>query len=248
MKASGDQAKVLVVDSEPLQAMLLQEMLETAGAKVETASGAQAALEKAAAFKPDLITLPGRFDVGDPLDLLAVLKKRESTRPVPVFLVTGNSRPAFLAAVQAAGVERVLQRPFKMPDLHAAVRRALAVPRVLVVDDDEEVLALCEEALTRRGLRVFAAVSAQQARGRLQARRFDLVMTDHVDLPRDQFGMLTEVKRTWPSTGVVVMTASPDDDEPALAAAAGALRHWRKPLLAAQFEAAADLAKTSKLA
>jgi len=52
---------------------------------------------------------------------------------------------------------------------------------ILLVDDDEDGLALLEMVLARKGLEVTTASSWHQARERLSTRRFDAVVTD-VDL------------------------------------------------------------------
>jgi len=50
--------------------------------------------------------------------------------------------------------------------------------RVLVVDDDPLVLAVIEEMLGSRGYEVTGAGSADRARVRLAAKRFDLLLID----------------------------------------------------------------------
>jgi two-component system, OmpR family, response regulator len=52
------------------------------------------------------------------------------------------------------------------------------MPRVLVVDDDADVLSLLEEVFQSRAWKVTGAGSAARARERLDATRYDLVVID----------------------------------------------------------------------
>src|SRR5918995_1647293 len=50
--------------------------------------------------------------------------------------------------------------------------------RILIVDDEENVLALCQTILQKRGYEVERASTAEEALDRLESELFDVVITD----------------------------------------------------------------------
>ena len=116
-------------------------------------------------------------------------------------------------------------------------------PSVLVVDDKENMLKLFSRILGD-AYAVTTAADGERALGLLASREFDVVVTD-IQMPgADGFAVLREVKRRWPATEVVLVTAyasipkaveamregvldfleKPFDDELLLAAVGAALR------------------------
>ncbi|MBI5211109.1 MAG: response regulator [Elusimicrobia bacterium] len=82
--------------------------------------------------------------------------------------------------------------------------------RALVVDDDENVAAVCRRVLEGLGLGVESAASAKEAWERMLAARFDFVLTD-INMADSRAGvtLAEEVKNRWPETDVVMMTGLP---------------------------------------
>ena len=106
---------------------------------------------------------------------------------------------------------------------------------ILVVDDEPDLLTLYELTLLREGHRVETAGSLAQARESLQARQFDLLITD-MRLP-DGMGMellneLTQQKRT---ERVVVITAYGSAENAVEALKHGAFDYLTKPVDLKQF-------------
>ncbi len=100
--------------------------------------------------------------------------------------------------------------------------------RVLVVDDEPDVLQGVRSILERAGYRVTGVHSLQLAIGALGAEPFDLVLTDlylgDTDLGHQVAGVAREQQ---PPTPVIVMTGRPTFD-----AAQGALRHRVEDIVA----------------
>jgi two-component system response regulator AtoC len=79
--------------------------------------------------------------------------------------------------------------------------------RILVVDDNETLGSGLVLMLQRMGHDSAAVLSGRAGLKHLQAQACDLVITDYRMDEMDGMQVLEEVKRQWPETDVMVMTA-----------------------------------------
>lgn len=78
--------------------------------------------------------------------------------------------------------------------------------RILVIDDELGYRALLEWKLRARGLEIEVAKDGEEALQRLNAKTFDVVVTD-LTMPRgDGLSVLKTIKTRWPSTEVIIIT------------------------------------------
>jgi CheY-like chemotaxis protein len=108
---------------------------------------------------------------------------------------------------------------------------ALRCPRVLVVDDEPDLLQIVVEILARAGYEVTCARSGEDAVRCLTSGRFHLVLTDYKMPGMDGLQMLAALEELDPSlhAHAVVMTGYASDDVRA------ALRQSGLPYLAKPF-------------
>jgi len=113
--------------------------------------------------------------------------------------------------------------------------------RILIVDDDPEMLVYLETVLESRGHDVFSATSVDDALGVLDAA--DAVITDLVMPGRDGLALGWEIRRRHPDLPIVFATGcSPDSDLARRAARLGPL--LQKPWTLVQIDAVvADLSR-----
>lgn len=102
---------------------------------------------------------------------------------------------------------------------------------ILLVDDEEEILAFLKSVLTKKGFTVTTALSGEEAFKLLEARRFDVVLVDVVMPGIDGFDVLRLVTQHFPRTAVIMITGY---DEPA--SAINALREGADDFLIKPFE------------
>jgi len=100
--------------------------------------------------------------------------------------------------------------------------------RVLVVDDEARVGDLLRRELSDRGHAAEAVTSSQAALARLAETGFDLVVTDLRMAPPDGLALVAEIKRRWPATDVLLMTAYGDESTAVKAMRAGAYDYLKK--------------------
>lgn len=114
------QLKVLVVEDDEIIAMLLAETLEDLGYSVcATAATEQDAITAAHQHAPDLMIVDVGLSQGSGIDAVAAISR---TRAVPHIFVTGDTVSVRSRMPEAI----VLQKPFLLPELEAAIAMALA--------------------------------------------------------------------------------------------------------------------------
>ncbi len=82
--------------------------------------------------------------------------------------------------------------------------------RILIIDDDEDLLYLMGEYLKSVGLEYDMAVSAEQARNRLKCFRYDMVVSDFNMPGESGLDLLRHVSSMYPETPFVLMTGCYD--------------------------------------
>jgi DNA-binding NtrC family response regulator len=104
-------------------------------------------------------------------------------------------------------------------------------PRVLVVDDEEEIRTLLREALTRYGHQVTVASTGAEAIELIRSQLFDAALLDIRMDEMDGLELLREVKRHDSVVEVVMMTGYPAVDTAVEALKLGAYDYLTKPLI-----------------
>jgi DNA-binding NtrC family response regulator len=104
--------------------------------------------------------------------------------------------------------------------------------RILIADDDFEVLDCCREILAEAGHEVDVARSGDEVLERVRANKYDLLLQDLVFPPTDGVMVLEEVKRLRPTLPVVMLSGFADVDRVIDAYRAGAFDFVLKPISA----------------
>lgn len=104
------------------------------------------------------------------------------------------------------------------------------IPRVLIVDDEADILELLELALTRMGLEVECANGVQRALQRLDSSKFDLCLTDMRMPDGDGLEVLRHISAKGLDLPVAVITAHGNLENAVAALKAGAFDYLSKPV------------------
>ena len=120
--------------------------------------------------------------------------------------------------------------------------------RVLVVDDEEDMLWMLQRNLNKgmSQVEILAASSGEEALAILSDKKVDLVITD-INMPgMNGLDLLIEVNNRYPDTGVIIMTAYPSNTFEREAMMGGSLRFVEKPFdIKDMREIVGDVLKTS---
>lgn len=114
---------------------------------------------------------------------------------------------------------------------------SLKVPRVLVVDDEPDILELLELALARMGLEVDRASGVQQAIRLLDSRKFDLCLTDMRMPDGDGLEVVRHIAERNLDVPVAVITAHGNLGNAVAVLKAGAFDYLSKPVALDQLRA-----------
>jgi DNA-binding response OmpR family regulator len=117
---------VLVADDDPDILDLVTFRLDRAGYEVVQARDGQEALDTALARAPDLCVLDVMMPRLDGYEVTRRLREAESTRSVPVILLTARAQESDVERGFDAGATDYMRKPFSPQELRARVEALLA--------------------------------------------------------------------------------------------------------------------------
>lgn len=127
---SEAKARVLIVDDTPANLTLLSELLIERGYEVVVATNGKRALALAEAQHPDVVMLDITMPEMSGYEVCRILKKRESTRAIPViFLSSLDEVGDKVSAFRAGGVDYVT-KPFQVEEVMARLESQLRIARL----------------------------------------------------------------------------------------------------------------------
>jgi DNA-binding response OmpR family regulator len=116
---------VLVADDEEDIRALVAFRLRRAGYDVITAADGAEALTLATTRRPDLIVLDMMMPKATGLEVTRSLREQDSTRDIPVILLTARAQEADVASGFEAGADDYVKKPFSPMDLQLRVQALL---------------------------------------------------------------------------------------------------------------------------
>jgi len=117
--------KILVVEDNPDILELVAYNLESQGYEVTRAMTGENGLSQAARAEPDLIILDVMLPGINGLDVCRKLKQQETTRHIPVILLTAKSEDTDIISGLEIGADDYITKPFSPKVLIARVRALL---------------------------------------------------------------------------------------------------------------------------
>lgn len=117
--------RVLIVDDNPLNVTLAQVVLCADGFNVDSAADADAAVQRIAAFRPELILMDIQLPGVDGLELTRRIKAEPSTRHIVVVAFTAFAMRGDEAKMRAAGCDGYVSKPIDVNRFAAQVRACL---------------------------------------------------------------------------------------------------------------------------
>ena len=118
-------AKVLLVDDDPVILKLLQVNFEMEGYTVLTANDGVEGLEKARAERPDVVILDIMMPRMDGLEVTRELKGDDSTKEMPILLLSAKAQASDIQLGRDVGADDYLTKPFDPLELLERVSEIL---------------------------------------------------------------------------------------------------------------------------
>jgi CheY-like chemotaxis protein len=125
VETTAKQTRILAVDDNEDNLLLLSEVLNVFDCSLLTATSGQVALIIAQAYNPDLILLDVMLPDLNGVEVVLHLKHNPITENIPVIAVTALAREEDRDRLLAAGCSGYISKPYMIEDLEAIVRRAL---------------------------------------------------------------------------------------------------------------------------
>jgi CheY-like chemotaxis protein len=131
--APGRAAKVLYIEDNPVNVVLMEAMLlsRLEGVEVSSTPSPLQGLQMASDGRPSLILLDIQLPGMDGFEVLRRLRAREETCQIPIIAVTANAMQADVDTALAAGFDAYLTKPIELDLLIATVQRVLQASATL---------------------------------------------------------------------------------------------------------------------
>jgi len=121
-----NQKKILIVEDEEGLLKLESILMRAHGYDVTAVSDGRAALECLGTVKPDLVLLDIMMPEIDGFEVCRRIKSEETTRHIPVIMLTAKRNPEDMLKSKEAGADWYITKPFKSMMVIEAVKRFLS--------------------------------------------------------------------------------------------------------------------------
>lgn len=237
MAENCDLIKVLVVDDDKLIRNLMGDTLGALGYATVTVKDYNTAVEALEKEPIDVvitdILLPDKLGY----DLIQYIKGKYPE--IPVLAISG--KPISRADVIEAGADGFLSKPFRIGVVEDLIQTTLlrydvknvksgpTKKKILVVDDEPDVITTLIESLEALGYRADGAGNGVVALEKLEQDTYDLVITDIRMPEKNGIDLLNDIKQKYPHLPVVMITGYTLAYPPEQAMKEGARGYIAKP-------------------
>lgn len=224
VEPSGD-TLVLLAGAEAELSGRIKVFLEKIKYRTVPAATVREAVEKARSLRPAAVILD--LDIpGGGFQVMDELQDERSTSDIPVIALSGAAGPQSAGAgaslpgeieiisKQAAkevllkAIEKIL-RPEAEPRQNASPPAGALKPKVVLADDQTELLTLMKEMLEKAGFEVFAASDGKEALEQIQRENPDIAVLDYNMPEKDGLELTQELKADplFAHLPVIILTA-----------------------------------------
>jgi len=202
--------RILVIDDDADIVEMIRNRLEADKYDVIGAFNGEDGLEKAQTERPDLIITDIVMPKMNGHELASKLHQDPSLQAIPVIVMT--SHVDLISFFGPGEIKEHLIKPFKIGDLVVLVRQYIGEvkgKKVLIIDDDPEVLRTLEPALRANNYAVSAAVNGKEGLEKIKKEIPDVILVDML-MPIMNGRSFLKIIRSVPDTSqipVIIMGA-----------------------------------------
>jgi PAS domain S-box-containing protein len=230
----GGVETVLVAEDQPEVRRLALRILTSHGYQLLEASSGPEALELSRRHAGPIDLLVTDVIMPEMTGRELATRLRESRPQIKVLYVSGYTADIIgREGVLDAGVA-YLPKPFTPAQLALKVREVLGQSKtsgkILVLDDDDAVRGLLQQALSDAGYEVMSARDGREGMRLVAQHPFDLVLTDLIMPDQEGIETIRNLRRDYPSIRIVAMSGAMDAVYLKAAELLGAHVALRKPI------------------
>ncbi len=165
------------------------------------------------------------------LELLKNVSQSQRFHYIPIILTTSACDQDIIIRAIKLGAKDIIIKPFDEKPLLAKVEKAIADGRrrILIVDDEPEILKLLKYVMELERFKVSTAATAEQALEIMKDIKAHVVVSDILLPGMSGFELLMAIKDTYKGIPVVLMTGYSGQFTPQSALEAGADGYFTKP-------------------
>ena len=237
-----NERNVLVIEDDPLNRKLVHALLTIGGYRVHEAGTAEEGIALAREELPDCILMDIRLPGMDGLDATRLIKQDPALQGVPVIALTAFAMSGDEQKAVAAGCDAYITKPLDSGRLLGAIGQftrasapaptaAAGVVRVLIVDDDPQMVRLLSAQLSKEGHQTIGASGGEEAIRMAMQDPPHLILMDILMPGIDGYEATRRLKRS-PSTAhipIILVTALSDVQDKLKGLEAGADEFLSKP-------------------
>jgi DNA-binding response OmpR family regulator len=237
---------ILALDSDESSRRLLGETLGALGFTILQAGSIENARNILAQQKVDLVMADVFLPEGNGIEFMIRLKKE---RPeIPVIILAAAIDNATRDELLKNGADGVLAKPFRINLVEELITSTLikydtallstpvSTHKILVVDDDDSLLAFLVEAIKILGFETMACRDGTTAKEAFLQGKFDLVISDLMLPDTNGVTLLKELKNINPALPIAIVTGYPQVYSPQMAKTDGIDGYLGKPFRINQLE------------
>lgn len=162
--------KILIIDDEPANVALLQEILIESGyTRIEAVADSKEALAAVNKFEPDLVLLDLMMPPPDGFAILDSLRSEREEIFLPVVVLTADTNEETKRRALEAGATDFLCKPFDHAEVVLRIRNLLETRRVHLLLDNQR--AALEEAFREQIAEMHAIVARLQQRNQTSSQQ-----------------------------------------------------------------------------
>ena len=200
---------ILVIDDDPNAQELMKKFLLKENYMVLQATSGHDGLDLAAKHLPDLITLDVMMPEMDGWEVLAALQNNETTKNIPVIMLTLANEPDIGYSL---GATDYLTKPVDWGRLSRILEKheiETSSQSILIVEDDEITREMLKKSLETNEYKVSVAKNGKEGLERVKRAKPALILLDLMMPEMDGFEFAEELRenKEWLDIPVVVITA-----------------------------------------
>jgi signal transduction histidine kinase/DNA-binding response OmpR family regulator len=143
--------RILIVEDEPENWMVLERLLQNAGFRVRVAENGEAGVESFREWRPQFIWMDLRMPVMNGIEAVQQIRSLDGGREVKIAAVTASGFDSQRSEVLAAGLDDYVRKPYRPDEIFACMARHLGVrysrAEAAPESSGQETLALCPDTI-----------------------------------------------------------------------------------------------------